>query len=190
MSQILKTERLLLREFQLSDSAFILALLNSPGWLQFIGDRNVKDEHAAKEYLVNGPIKSYKENGFGLWLVETLSDSAAIGMCGIIKRDTLPHPDIGFAYLPEHAGQGYALEAARAVLNFAGNNLQLPIISAITLPDNIRSISLLEKIGLSFNRIIVFPGSREELLLFDNEKKMLASHFDNDKLQENQADKL
>jgi RimJ/RimL family protein N-acetyltransferase len=170
MRQIVETDRLILREFNSTDTLFIVELLNSPGWLQFIGDRNVKTEEAAKNYLLNGPIKSYKENGFGLCLVETKEGHIPIGMCGILKRDTLPNPDIGFAFLPEYNGMGYAFEMAKATLNHAINQLRLPLISAITIANNSRSIRLLEKIGLSYHKVIVFPGSEEELLLFDNDQ--------------------
>ena len=170
MRKILETKRLILREFNTTDTLFIVELLNSPGWLQFIGDRNVKTEEAAKNYLLNGPIKSYKENGFGLWLVETKGGRIPVGMCGMLKRDTLPNPDIGFAFLPEYNGKGYAFEIAKATLDHALNQLELPLISAITVANNSRSIRLLEKIGLRYNRIIVFPGSEDELLLFDNDQ--------------------
>jgi RimJ/RimL family protein N-acetyltransferase len=170
MAQIVETNRLILREFNISDAPFIITLLNSPGWLQFIGERNVKTEEAAKNYLVNGPIKSYKENGYGLWLVQIKENHTPVGMCGILKRDTLPNPDIGFAFLPEYNGIGYAYEMASATIDYAQNQLELPVISAITVPHNSRSIKLLEKIGLRFNKTIVFPGSDEKLFLFDNDK--------------------
>jgi RimJ/RimL family protein N-acetyltransferase len=170
MSQILETERLILREFTTTDSAFIIALVNSPGWLQYIGDRNIKTEEAANNYLLNGPIKSYKENGFGLGMVELKEKNTPVGMCGILKRDTLPNPDIGFAFLPGYNGMGYAFEIAKATIDHATSQLKIPLISAITVVSNTRSIRLLEKIGLSFNKVIIFPGSEEELLLFDNDK--------------------
>ncbi|HWJ27763.1 MAG TPA: GNAT family N-acetyltransferase [Flavisolibacter sp.] len=168
MSFILQTERLGIRPFTLDDSRFIIELLNSPGWLQFIGDRNVKTEEQARNYLINGPLKSYSENGFGLWLVEKANDHTPIGMCGLIKRETLENPDIGFAFLPIHNGQGYALEISTAVMRYAKSYLNLSNIAAITKPENIRSIRLLEKIGLKFIKPIIFPSTGEELLLYCN----------------------
>lgn len=168
MKYILETERLKLREFTLEDSGFIIELLNSPGWLEYIGDKNVKTTEQAKNYLENGPLKSYALNGFGLALVEKKNDLKPIGMCGIIKRDNLENPDIGFAFLPDFSGNGYAFEIANATLVFAKEKLNLPRISAITLPENSRSIRLLEKIGLSLNKSFRFPNSEEELLLFTN----------------------
>jgi RimJ/RimL family protein N-acetyltransferase len=167
MKTILETERLLLREFSLDDTAFIIELLNSPGWIKYIGDRNIKTEQQALAYLQNGPLKSYQQNGFGLSMVEKKDGHVPIGMCGIIKRDTLDNPDIGFAFLPEYNGKGYALEMAAATLAYAKQALGLPVISAITLADNSKSIRLLEKIGLQFSQTVVFPGSEEELLLYN-----------------------
>jgi len=163
---ILETERLRLREFTTDDTQFILELLNSPGWLEFIGDRNIKSVEQAKVYLENGPIKSYRENGFGLSLVETKDNGLKIGMCGIIKRDNLDHPDIGFAFLPQYTGNGYAFEIAMATLTFAFNTLKLPVINGITLANNERSIRLLAKIGLKFIKPFHFPNDEEELMLF------------------------
>jgi RimJ/RimL family protein N-acetyltransferase len=168
MNYILETERLRLKEFTLNDTKFIIELLNSPGWLEFIGDRNVKTEEQAIAYLQNGPLKSYQENGFGLYLVERKEDGRSIGMCGLIKRLHLEHPDIGFAFLPDFMGNGYAFEITSATLAFATEKLNLPKISAITLPNNSRSIRLLEKIGLRFTKPFYFPNSEEELLLYDN----------------------
>jgi RimJ/RimL family protein N-acetyltransferase len=149
MPYTLETERLRLREFNLEDAAFIVKLVNSPGWLEFIGDRNIKTDDQAKNYLENGPIKSYRENGFGLSLVESKADKIPIGMCGVLKRDTLDHPDIGFAFLPEFTGMGYASEIARSTLMYALNELKLSKVLAITKAHNTRSIRLLENIGLT-----------------------------------------
>ncbi|HMJ46518.1 MAG TPA: GNAT family N-acetyltransferase [Ferruginibacter sp.] len=163
---ILETNRLILRQFTFQDTIFIIELLNSPGWLEFIGDRNVKTHKEAKAYLLNGPIKSYAENGFGLGLVKTKNDNTTIGMCGLIKRDELEYPDIGFAFLPGWSGKGYAYEIAEAVMEYAENQLGLPAVLAITTAANNSSIKLLVKLGLKFLKIISFPGKEEELMLF------------------------
>lgn len=168
MKYILETERLTLREFTVADAPFILELVNSPGWLQFIGDRNIKTTDQAIAYLQNGPIKSYAENGFGLALVEIKDGKIPIGMCGIIKRDNLDKPDIGFAFLPSFTGKGYAFEMANATLSYAVNQLKMPVIYAITVATNLRSIRLLEKIGLKFIKKINAPKDNEELLLYSN----------------------
>jgi RimJ/RimL family protein N-acetyltransferase len=168
MNYILETERLKLREFVLADAAFIIELLNSPGWLKFIGNKNVITKEQAINYLEIGPLKSYALNGFGLALVEKKAGQKPIGMCGIIKRDNLDNPDIGFAFLPEFSGNGYAFEIAHATLRYAKESLNLSKISAITLANNARSIRLLGKLGLEFKKPFSFPDSAEELLLFSN----------------------
>jgi RimJ/RimL family protein N-acetyltransferase len=167
LNYISKTERLRLREFTLYDTKFIIDLLNSPGWLQFIGDKNVKTKEQAESYLKNGPLKSYEQNGFGLSMVET-KEGIPIGMCGIIRRENLEYPDIGFALLPEFTLQGYGYEIASEVVKYAKDNLKLPTILAITLPDNLKSIKLLEKIGFTFVKSIPAQSSDEELLLYSH----------------------
>lgn len=166
MNYIVETERLMLRELTLGDTAFIVELVNSPGWIKYIGDRNIKTVEQAKAYLENGPIKSYMENGFGLWLVETKDNKKPIGMCGLLRRDYLDHPDIGFAFLPASIGKGFGFEAAMATLIFAKDNLKLSSVLAITMPDNNASIKLLEKIGMKFMKSFSSPANHEELLLY------------------------
>jgi RimJ/RimL family protein N-acetyltransferase len=166
MNYILETARLRLREFTLEDTNFILELLNSEGWLKFIGDRHVHTVEAAKAYLENGPLKSYADHGYGLSLVEMKANGLPIGMCGILNRDTLDNPDIGFAFLPDFGGQGYALEIVQATLVYAKNTLELPTLSAITLPDNLKSIRLLKKVGLTYHKTFCLANSDEELLLY------------------------
>ncbi len=161
---ILETERLLLQKFEMSDAAFIIELLNTPGWLRFIGDRGVKTIEDAERYIQNVPVKSYKENGFGLYKVVLKESNAPIGMCGLIKRDTLDHVDIGFAFLPAYTGKGYAYEAAKNTLMYANETLKLEKLLAIVLPDNTASVSLLKKIGMGYREHIQM--GEEELMLF------------------------
>jgi RimJ/RimL family protein N-acetyltransferase len=162
---ILETPRLYLLKFTLDDAEFIVELLNSTGWLRFIGDRGVKTVTDAENYLLNGPIKSYTDNGFGLWLVISKEDKRKIGMCGLIKRLSLNDVDIGFAFLPEYEKKGYGTEIATATLNYGQNILGLKTIIAITNPENDSSIKLLNKIGLKFEKKFVHDG-KEELFLF------------------------
>ena len=162
---ILETKRLRLRKFTLNDSLFIIELLNSPEWIEFIGDKNVRTETQAIEYLQNGPFKSYAQNGYGLSLVET-KDGLPVGMCGIIKRESLENPDIGFAFLKEFTGKGYAYEMASATLSYAMNELKISKISAITLPHNTRSVRLLERIGMKLIKSFTSQDGKE-LLLFE-----------------------
>ncbi len=168
MAAILSTERLSLRSFALSDALFIIELVNSPGWLEYIGDRNIKTVAQAEKYLKDSLLKNEANNGFGLWLVALKDSEKPIGMCGLIKRDYLPQPDIGFAFLPAFTGKGYAFEAANATIAYAKETLHLPTILAITLPTNLKSIHLLNKIGLQFSNMVTEPGAEEELMLFSN----------------------
>ncbi len=168
MEHILETERLRLRCFTLDDTEFIIRLLNSPGWLEFIGDRNVKTGEQAKAYLLNGPLKSYEVNGYGLCMVEIKADNTPIGMCGIINRANLEGQDIGFAFLSEYIGLGYGYEIASATLDYAMNELKLLRVFAITLPANKPSIKLLEKIGMRFQKNFTFPDEDEVLMLFSS----------------------
>lgn len=163
-SLILKTDRLTIRKLALHDASFILELVNSPGWLRYIGDRNVHSIEDAKNYLMNGPLKSYQDNGFGLWKVE-LRDKP-IGMCGILKRPDLELPDLGFALLPAYHGMGYANEATAATLSYARDELQLTQVSAIVQPNNARSIALLKKNGFVRVGTFSFPGKEEVLELY------------------------
>ena len=112
----LETARLKLREFSADDAAFVLRLLNEPSFIEFIGDRGVRTLTDAERYLRNGPMASYRHHGHGLLRVSLKDGDIPVGMCGLVKRDTLPAPDIGFALLPDFWGRGYVTEAAEAVL--------------------------------------------------------------------------
>lgn len=167
MQRVLETERLNLRQPDLTDASFLVELMNSPGWLNNIGDRNVKTVEQAENYLLNGPIASFQVNGFGFGIVELSDSGERIGMCGIIRRDGLEHPDIGYAILPEYAGKGYATEAASAMLRHAVDVLQLSHICAIVNPDNEGSINVLTKIGLQRRGEITLPNDTYNLLYFE-----------------------
>ncbi|MFA6261004.1 MAG: GNAT family N-acetyltransferase [Bacteroidia bacterium] len=168
---ILETQRLVLRKLTLNDTAFILELLNSEGWIRFIGDRNVKNEEQAKYYLENGPLKSYREHDFGLWKVDLKENGIPIGMCGLLQRPNLSEPDIGFALLPSYTGKGYAFECAAAVLELAFQSFHLEKLSAIVVPHNTASISLLEKLGFVFIKQFSFPNEQELLCLYHWHRK-------------------
>jgi [ribosomal protein S5]-alanine N-acetyltransferase len=164
-TQVAETQRLILRRLTAADALFILRLVNEPSFLRFIGDRGVRSAADAEEYIQRGPVASYERFGFGLFLVE-LKNAEPIGICGLLQRESLPDADLGFAFLPEFSGQGYALEAAAGVVNFAARNLGLKRIIAIALPDNDRSIRLLEKLQFKFERNLRLPDDDQELLLF------------------------
>jgi RimJ/RimL family protein N-acetyltransferase len=164
IEEVLVTHRLRLRKFTVEDAPFIIELVNTPGWLRFIGDRHIHTLEQAVQYIENGPAKSYSENGFGLSMVETLKDRKSIGMCGLLKREQLDVPDIGFAFLPQYMCMGYAYEAAQAAVLHAHEVLGLPKLAAITLPENERSIRLLEKMNFRFEKKIKLAA--EELLQY------------------------
>jgi RimJ/RimL family protein N-acetyltransferase len=168
---VLDTKRLQLRHFTLDDAPFILELVNDPSWIQFIGDRGIRTLAQAEEYLQNGPMASYAEHGFGLYLVQRKFDNVRLGMCGLVKRPSLPHVDIGFAFLPQFTGYGYAFEAATAVLHHAHHDLNLSPIVAIVAPDNQRSIKLLQKLGLHFQEMISLVEDQPDVMLFQQAGK-------------------
>ncbi|HSE11704.1 MAG TPA: GNAT family N-acetyltransferase [Rudaea sp.] len=150
--KVLETDRLILRRLVPDDAPFILELVNDPDWLRYIGDKGVRNLDDARAYIENGPMAMYARVGFGLFCVELKTGRTPIGMCGLIKRDTLPDVDIGFAFLPQFRAQGYGREAARATLDHGRNVVGLKRIVAITSPDNDASGRLLEAVGLRFER--------------------------------------
>lgn len=163
--RVLETNRLALRHLTLDDAEFILRLVNEPAWLRYIGDKHVHNLEDARTYLRTGPMDMYERYGFGMFLVELKEGAVAVGACGLLKRDSLPDPDIGYAFLPEYRGRGYALEAASAVLKYGHREHQLPRILAITSPDNERSIKVLHGCGMHFKRMIEM-SEHDEVKLF------------------------
>jgi RimJ/RimL family protein N-acetyltransferase len=162
---VLETPRLTVRRFTPADALFVLRLLNEPSFIRHIGDRGVRTVEQAATYLERGPIASYLHHGFGLYVVE-LKDGTAIGTCGILKRDELADADIGYSLLPEYWSQGFAHEAAAAVVEYARTALCLDRLAAIVSPENAPSARLLEKLGFSFERMIEFGAEKEPLRLF------------------------
>jgi RimJ/RimL family protein N-acetyltransferase len=150
--QTLTSERLKLRPLVLADAGFVLGLVNDPDWLKYIGDREVHDLDDARKFIVDGPQAMYQEYGLGMLLVETLERSAPIGLCGLLKREFLEYPDLGFAFMPAYRGMGYAAEASNVILNNAQPDFSQ--IAAMTALDNPPSITLLEKLGFEFSKII------------------------------------
>jgi RimJ/RimL family protein N-acetyltransferase len=165
----IETVRLSLRRLTADDAEFILELLNEPPFIQNIGDRGVRTPADAALYILNGPVASYQKHGFGLDLVELKASRVPIGICGFLKRDFLDDADIGFAFLQRFWSQGYAHEAASAVMQHGRNVLGLKRILAVTAPDNPSSIRLLGKIGLRFDKMIGTPGAEEPGRLFTSD---------------------
>jgi len=189
---VIETERLALRRLDLNDAGFIFDLLNQPSFIRFIGDKGVRNLEDARNYLVSGPLESYRRFGFGLYLLSLRAqslqsphahsatsslradgatsalrgDSPSIGICGLVKRETLRDVDVGFALLPQYAGRGYATESARAVLAYGRETLGLERIVGITAPDNRASIAVLEKIGLRFEASVVLGAEAHAVSLY------------------------
>ena len=164
---VVETDRLVLRKFTLDDAPFILELLNDRDFVRFIGDRMVRTLDDARVYIEDRLIRSYGTHGYGLYHTARKSDGAAIGMCGLVRRDALEAADIGYALLPEYRGAGFAREAAAAVLTFARDTLGLPRVLAIVQPENVDSVSLLQSIGMTFERSITLAPGESELHLYE-----------------------
>jgi RimJ/RimL family protein N-acetyltransferase len=163
---LISTARLELRRFTLDDAAFILQLVNDPSFIRYIGDKGVRNLEDARRYLREGPLASYDRFGFGLFLVATKDDGQPVGMCGLLKRDTLDDVDIGYAFLPAFRSRGFACEAGEAVLAYGQRGFGLSRIVAITTPDNVASIRVLTRLGFQFERGIQMSTGADELSLY------------------------
>lgn len=164
--KVLETNRLILRWLRPGDAEFLIRLLNEPSFLRYIGDRGVRNLADAHRYLLEGPLESYRQLGFGLYMVELKEGGVPSGLCGLLKREALADVDIGFAFLPQFWSQGYAFEAASAVMTHARLSLGLERVVAITSQDNASSARLLGKLGFVFERLIRLSDDEPELRLF------------------------
>ncbi len=169
---VLQTERLTLCRLSAGDAEFILELLNDPAFLRYIGDKEVRTLGDARKYIAEGPVASYRQHGFGLYATRLKDTGAAIGICGLIRRDSLDDVDVGFAFLPQFRRKGYAFESAAAVLRHGRTALGLERIVAITSPDNTGSIRVLEKLGMRFEKMVQLPGDDHECKLFGSTAAM------------------
>lgn len=166
MVVVLETERLVLREAEDEDAPFMLELLNSPGFLENIGDRGVRDLDQAKAFIEERLRGSYRDNGFGMWVAVQKSDHKPVGLAGLVRREGLDVPDVGYAFVQRVWGRGYAQEAAAAVLAHARGPLGIPKLAAITSPENFASMAVLRKIGFSYHGMIELPGIERESTYF------------------------
>lgn len=168
MNLIGQTNRIRLKELDPHvDAGFMLSLLNSESWIKYIGDRGVRTNEQAKTYILDRMVTSYTDNGYGLWLV-SLHDETSIGICGLVNREMLAYPDLGFGFLAQYQGMGYGYESSKLVMNLARTTFGLGIVQAITLESNLASIQLLKKLGFIEKSTIIYPDDGEELLLFEN----------------------
>ena len=150
---IVETPRLRIRELTVDDAEFIFGLVNEPSFLENIGDKGVRNLEDARQFILEGPWASHRERGYGQFLVE-LKDGDPIGVCGVLYREALDVSDIGCAFLPQYWRRGYALEAARAVMEYGRSTLGIEKIVGLTSEENIASIKALEKLGMSFERTV------------------------------------
>ena len=163
---VIETERLTLREVDEGDAAFVLELLNDPDFIRNVADRGVRTLEDARRYVAERFTAAYRRDGYGFWLVEPKDSGAPAGVCGLVKRDTLPGVDVGYAFLPAFRSKGYAFESASAVMAYARDVLGLRRIYAIVNPDNAVSIRVLEKLGLGFERMVSLSPDEPEVRLF------------------------
>lgn len=171
MSPVFDTPRLWLRRITPEDAAFLLELMNESPYIDNIGDRGVRTVADAIHYIDEKFVASYVRHGFGLFVVESKEESCPIGICGLVKRDTLDYPDLGFAYLHRFWSRGFAVEAARATLDFARHTLTLRCVYGVVSPRNTRSIRMLERLGFRRVRSLNPPGQALEADLYETELK-------------------
>lgn len=166
MVKILETDRITIEEASSNDAPFFYDLLNSPGWIQFIGDRGIKNLQDAENYIQNSLIKGYKLHGYGLYKIELKESGTPVGICGLLKRPYLEHPDIGFAIMPQFEGKGYCFEAAKGVMNYAFTKLNQTTLLGITTLENVKSQNLLRKLGLKHIDTLPATTLDPEFMLF------------------------
>jgi ribosomal-protein-alanine N-acetyltransferase len=164
--ETIRSERLELRRLTEDDVGLSLALWNDPEFIQFVGDRGIRTLEEASKAMQEGPLKIWRDHGYGPYVISLANDTEPMGICGLFKRENLQHPDIGYALFPRFMGKGFAYEAAEAVRNHARDTLGLDRITAIVSPDNPRSIRLLEKLGMTVEGPVRMPDEDEDLLLY------------------------
>ena len=163
---LIETDRLRMGAITVDEADLMLAIWNDPAFVRNVGDRGIRTLTEAKEAVAGGAQRLFEDYGYGPYWMSLKSDGSMIGICGLFKRDNLEHPDIGFAVLPDWIGQGYAGEAALAVLDYTRDELQLPVLTAIVSPGNAASIGLIRKLGLSYERMVEMPGDDEAIALY------------------------
>lgn len=162
-----ETERLIIRPMSLDDAEFIFELYNSPKFIKYIGDRNIKTLSDAENYIRNRFLPQFEKLGFGNYLIVTKDENQKIGGVGVFEREGLDVVDIGFSLLERFEGKGYAYEAAFKVKSIGMDEFGLKKISAITTKDNFSSQKLIEKLGLKFQKYVNLPEDNEELMYYE-----------------------
>lgn len=163
---LIRSERLQLRWVTLNDADLLLAIWNDPDFIRYVGDRGIRTVEEARQAVREKVLKHYDDHGYGPYRVSRLETDEAMGICGLFKRENLEYPDIGYGFLPQFCGRGYAIEAAQAVLDHARGQMRLPQLSAIVTPENVRSTRLLEKLGMHVEGPVRMPGEDQDILLY------------------------
>ncbi|WP_157972802.1 GNAT family N-acetyltransferase [Aureibaculum luteum] len=174
--RLLSTSRLELDFATKKDAAFLFELMNDPAYLKNIGDRNIKTITDAENFIADKYIKSYKDNGYGYYIIKLKENLKPIGICGIVNREEMSFFDIGYAVLPEHRNKGFAYEATKALYDFAQSTLKINEIAAITDPENHESIALIKKLGMKYKKKIQLPNDDIECHLYSNKNKNKKLH--------------
>ena len=167
MSKTYETERLIIKLVDINDAEFLMQLLNTEKWLKNIGDRNIHSIEDAQKYVREKNLPNIERLGYGNCVVILKENNAKIGTVGLYDREGIEGVDIGFAFLEEYEGKGYAYESARKVMDIGINGFGITKVSAITLPENLSSIKLIEKLGLKFKEVVRIPNDDVELNLYE-----------------------
>lgn len=162
----IETERLLLSRLSLDDAGLMLAIWNDPVFIRFVGDRGIRTFDDARLAMQEGVFRLYAEHGFGPYRMSLKSAGAAVGICGLFRRDGLADTDIGFSTLPQYCGRGYGFEAASAVVEHARIDVRLTRLTALVSPQNVASVRLIEKLGMMFEKMIRIPGDAADVRLY------------------------
>lgn len=166
VDELLQTNRLVLSRLSYDDSEFIFELVNEDSFKRFVGDKKVNSLGDAHDYLAKGPIGSYEQHGFGMFLVRDRENDEPLGICGLVKREQFEDPDVGFAFLRRHWARGYALEASKAVVEYGQSQLGLRRLIAIVDPANAASVRLIEKLDFIYERMVRMDGDEHDICLY------------------------
>lgn len=162
----LSTERLTLRRAEATDTAFIVELVNDPGWLEYIGDRGIHTTAAALTYIEDKLWAAEAQHGYAMGILTRRDSGQPVGAAGFLRRDFLPHPDIGYALLTAHAGQGYATEICHALMAQGRSQFGFSAVLGLTSAHNTRSLAVLRKIGLTYLRTEQLPGWSDPSVIY------------------------
>lgn len=165
-----ETERLLIKPTSEGDAEFIYQLINTPKFIKYIGDRDIKSIESANDYIKTKMLPQLKRLGYSNYTIFRKSDHIKIGTCGLYDREGIAGIDLGFAFLPGYEGKGYAFESANRLKQAAFEEFEIKEIKAITSKENISSQRLLDKLGLEMTGTIILPNEDEELLLYKIQK--------------------